>query len=133
MEAAVGEVVLDPGAADVRGLAIDEDELAMLDSAELVRGERPSPLADRAAAVRRDAASWSMTSTPAAARLLSIVFVPNHAWLPSASRMIRTFTPSRAFCSSTGVNWSPMTPGLKPYCMMWIDDVAPLMSASIRG
>ena len=74
-----------------------------------------------------------MISTPASARSASIRFELVNAWLPSASRMSRTLTPSRALAANARANGSPTTPGWKPYCMTWIEPVADAMSSSIRG
>ena len=54
VELAVGEVVLDARAADVRHPAVDEDELAVLDAPCLPGVRHGPPLADRTVAIRGD-------------------------------------------------------------------------------
>ena len=67
MEAAVLEVVLDPGAADPADAAVDDDDLAMVDVSEPARFQRVAPPAPSGpAGARSFVARTTHTSTPAA-------------------------------------------------------------------
>ena len=96
VEAAVVEVVLDPAAADPADPAVDDDELAVVEVAELARR------AHRVGAHDAD--------VDAAGRAARRTRGPPSGREPCASTTSLTETPSAAFASRAVANRSPIAP-----------------------
>ena len=127
VEAAVLEVVLDPGAADPADPAVDDEQLAVVDVARACRASSGSGGRRRRAARTARAPACRSPCTPArrrrpAGRRTPSTRAPGR--MPFRSTTIRTGTPSRAFASSASAKRSPTAPGRKPNWTMCTDDVA---------
>ena len=78
-------------------------------------------------------ASCTVIWTPATDRPLSISFETPDTADPTASRIIRTWTPAAARSARTGRKVSATKPGLKPYWMTCTECCAAAMSSTMRG
>ena len=96
----------------------------------LVQLIRRSPMVP----VRRGGiASCTVIWIPAADRSSSICLETPDTADPTASTIIRTWTPAAARATRTGRKLSATRPGLKPYWMMWTECCAAAMSSTMRG
>ena len=125
VEAAVVEVVLDPGAADPADAAVDDDQLAMVDVAELAhapapgagRGRRLRPRAQPRRAhdadidATREQAAIELAARPVGPRALPVHDKPDVDALGRLGEQRRREP-------------SPIVPGLKPNWLMCTEEAA---------
>ena len=134
VEAAVLEVVLDPGSADPAHATVDQDDLSVVDVPEACQIPAGRPAAaerpDRHSRLRgADDADLNAGGREPVVVLACAAF--GVGALPvddepygDALRTLRTKTSAKS---------SPTTPGRKPNWLMWIEDEADAMSSSIGG
>ena len=134
MEAAVLEVILDPGPADPADAAVHDDDFPVVDVAET---DRPAALPSRRGGLGRSPRLGrpDHADVDAAAIKALVERTARAARDPSLGcpRSRRTVTPAEVRSKSASAKTSPTAPGRKPNWLMWTDDCAVSMSRSIGG